>query len=77
LTINSGVLVEEAEIERAQKYEAQGIAAFDALHLACAESASADMFLTTDNQLLRKSAALVADWDVRVENPLAWLREVS
>jgi len=69
------VVVGEPEIERAQQLEAWGIAAFDALHLACAESSEADVFLTTDDKLLGKAKGL-KQLRVRVENPLVWLREV-
>ena len=71
------VLVGMAEVERAQQFEAWSMSAFDALHLACAESGGADIFLTTDDQLLRKAAAYADQLRVRVENPLTWLREVS
>ena len=57
--------------------ETRGIAAYDALHLACAESGGADVFLTTDDRLLRRSAALASELHIRVANPLTWLREVS
>ena len=50
---------------------------FDTLHLACAESAGADVFLTTDDQLLRKVAAFADQLRIRVENRLTWLWEVS
>jgi predicted nucleic acid-binding protein len=71
------VVVGQLEIERAQQFEGWGISAFDALHLACAESAGADVLLTTDDELLRKSVAYVKQLRVRVGNPLIWLREVS
>jgi predicted nucleic acid-binding protein len=71
------VLVGMAEIERAQQIEAWSMSAFDALHLACAESGGADVFLTTDDRLLRKVAAHADQLHIRVENPLTWLREVS
>jgi predicted nucleic acid-binding protein len=71
------VLVGQSEIERAQQLEAWGFSAFDALHLACAESGSSDVFLTTDDALLRKSATYAEQLRLRVENPLTWLREVS
>ena len=71
------IFVGQAEIERAQQLEAWGFSAFDALHLACAESAEVDVFLTTDDKLLRKAAAHAKQLQVRVENPLTWLREVS
>jgi hypothetical protein len=66
-------LVEPRGDPRCQRYTS----AFDALHLACAESGRADVFLTTDDRLLRKSAGYAKQLYVRVENPLVWLREVS
>ena len=66
-----------SEVARAQEIEAWGIAAYDALHLACAESAGADVLLTTDDRLMRRSAARAAELRVRVANPLTWLREVN
>jgi len=71
------IAVERREAERAQQLESLGVAAYDALHLACAESARVDVFLTTDDRLLRRSAALREQIGVRVENPLGWLREVG
>ena len=40
------VVVGEKEVSRAQQLESWGISALDALHLACAESGGADVFLT-------------------------------
>jgi len=71
------VMVGDAEIERAQYLESYGIAAYDALHIACAESASADLLLTTDDRLLRRCVTLGDQLRVRVANPLAWLREAN
>ena len=71
------VVVRQAEIERAQQIESWGIPAFDALHLACAESSGADVFLTTDDELLRRSANHAEQLTVRVENPITWLKELS
>jgi predicted nucleic acid-binding protein len=62
------------EIARMDQLIAAGIKQFDALHLACAESAKCDVFLTTDDRLLRKAKAL--GLIIRVDNPLDWLREV-
>ena len=69
--------VGELEIERARQLEAWGIGAYDALHLACAERGLVDVFLTTDDNLLRKAAALGKQLHVRVENPVVWLGKVS
>jgi predicted nucleic acid-binding protein len=71
------VAISQSEIERAQQLEVWGFSAFDALHLAAAESGGADVFLTTDDNLLRRSQTHSRDLRVRVENPLTWLREVS
>lgn len=67
------ITVGQPEAERAQQLESLGVGGYDALHLACAESGQVDVFLTTDDGLLRKSAALREQLQVRVENPLAWL----
>ncbi len=74
--ISQNVLIEVAEIERAEQLEKEGFTAFDALHLACAESGGADIFLTTDDRLVRLAARLSAKLHLRVENPLIWLKEV-
>ena len=71
------VSVGPSEVERAKELETWGIAAYDALHLACAESGGADVLLTTDDRFLLRSAARASDLHVRVANPLTWLREVS
>jgi hypothetical protein len=71
------IRVGEKETERAVQLEAWGIAAFDALHLACAELCQADVFLTVDDRLLRTCAVHAEQLRVRIENPLTWLREVG
>ena len=71
------ILVGQPEIDRAQQFEAWGFSAFDALHLACAETGEVDVFLTTDDKLLRKSATYAEQLRFRVESPLTWLREVG
>lgn len=68
--------VGQAEAERARQLTSLGLPPVDALHLACAESEQADVFLTTDDRLLRKSSRLAGQLRVQVENPLTWLKEV-
>lgn len=70
------VSIEEKEEKRAQELAGLGFRSFDALHLACAESGAADIFLTTDNRMIRQ-AARASTIFVRVENPLVWVKEVS
>ena len=62
---------------RGTQLEILGFKWFDALHLACAESGKVDVFLTTDDRLLRKAKRLSSDLRVRVENPYTWLQEVN
>lgn len=69
------VSVQAAEAERGRELSALGIPAVDALHIACAESGGADVFLTTDDRLLRQAMRLTAQLRVRVENPLTWIKE--
>ena len=64
------------ENTRDQELEALGFKWFDALHLACAESSEVDVFLTTDNRLLRRANRIGALLQVSAENPYVWLQEV-
>lgn len=66
-----------ATAELAKCIEGLGIAPFDALHLATADQSRADVFLTTDDDLLRRARRDRALLHIRVENPVSWLREVQ
>lgn len=46
--------VDEGIRERAQELEKEGLKAIDALHVACAEAAGGEYFLTCDDQVLRR-----------------------
>lgn len=70
------VAVDDHITERAMKLETLGLDAFDALHIASAEAGQADVFLTTDYMLLRRTARLAGALYVPVVNPLTWLGEV-
>lgn len=61
--------------QRGAQLEAMGFDAFDALHVACAEHAGVDVFLTTDDAIVRLARRSDDRIGVRVENPLTWLRE--
>lgn len=69
------VRCEQKVSARALELEQRGFAGIDALHLACAESAGADVFLTTDDRLLRLAARHADSLRVRVANPLAWMQD--
>lgn len=48
----------------------------DALHLAFAEAGDADVFLTTDDRLLRKAKQSHNVFSIEVENPTIWLMNI-
>ena len=73
---HSTVALTDAAIARAQELKAMGFRTYDALHLACAEQATVDIFLTTDDRVLRIATRHTAQLKVRVANPLDWLLEV-
>ena len=52
---------------RAKEFEANGLKAMDALHVACAEAAECDWFFTTDRGVLKKARNLIS---MRVANPV-------
>ena len=62
--------------KRGFELENSGFNAFDALHIACAEDAKANVLLTTDDQLLHRAIIHRKILKVRVENPIKWLMEV-
>lgn len=70
------VPVGEPERHRGKVLESLGFGTMDAVHLACAEKARVDVFLTTDDDLLRKAARHAKSIRVRVANPLMWIGEV-
>ena len=71
------VTVETREISRGLELESLGFKEQDALHLACAESGEADLFLTTDDRLLRRAKHHSTRLYVRVENPSTWFQGAS
>ena len=74
--IDAHVPLNDDVARRVQFLQAAGMGAFDAAHVACAEAGHADIFLTTDDRLLRVSKRLVDEMAVRVENPLRWVQEM-
>ena len=66
------VQINEQILRRAKQIQQLGVKSFDALHIACAEAAQADIFLTTDDKLLKKVQQFVDKIKVKVNNPLNW-----
>lgn len=71
------VAIDEQIYSRAAELFELGFKNYDALHIACAEVGNADILLTTDDRMLRLAARLSSVLQVKVENPLRWLREVT
>ncbi len=70
------VIVGSIENSRGLQLEILGFKWFDALHLACAESANVDVFLTTDDRILKRAERFSSQLHVRVANPYEWLQEI-
>ncbi len=71
------IIVQENVIARAAELEQFGFTGFDALHLACAESGGVQIFLTTDDKLLKRANRAATQLKMRVVNPLSWLQEAG
>ena len=68
--------ISEDVLSRAAMLQEVGIRAMDALHIACASVAQADVFLTTDDELERKARGVESSGGITVINPIQWLVEV-
>jgi predicted nucleic acid-binding protein len=64
----------EALRERAEILHTLGYGAFDALHLAHAESQGVEVLLTTDDRFMRLAARGAGKPSVPLMNPVDWLR---
>lgn len=69
----SHVALTAAIERRAAELQTWNITPHDALHLASAEAAHADYFLTTDDYLLRRARRHAGELKVKIENPAKWL----
>lgn len=65
------------DVRRAAHLQGLGFKAFDALHIACAEAANADVLITTDDRLRRRAKTYVDRLNVPVQNPLTWMMDLN
>ena len=63
----------EVDFTRAKTLANLGFSSVDALHLACAESCGAEVFMTTDDRLIHRAGRFAEQLHLVVENPLHWL----
>lgn len=73
--VNEIFEISEKTLERAEKLSSLGFGEYDALHLASAENSKADVFLTTDDQLLKIADKNKKRLSLIVTNPVKWLEE--
>jgi predicted nucleic acid-binding protein len=74
--IKQMVEIGEKEAKRAKDLQKEGFQVFDSLHIACAEGAKADVFLSTDDRLLKLAKRMSKRLKIRVVNPLIWVEEM-
>jgi hypothetical protein len=70
-------LPEAALVARTEDLIGLGFKNFDALHLASAEAASAEVLLTVDTRFRKRAERLAAQLHLRVTSPLVLVEEVS
>jgi predicted nucleic acid-binding protein len=61
--------------ERSTALQKLGFSGYDATHIASAERGNADIFLSTDDRLIRKAQRNIQIINVAVNNPVNWLME--
>lgn len=66
----------DAILQEAEQLQHLGFTTYDALHLTFAASAEVDVFLTTDDKLLKRAQRYQVEIKIPVANPLSWLQEV-
>ncbi len=69
------VEMDENVVDRANELEAAGYGAYDAFHVASAESARVGVLLSTDDRLLKLAARGIGTPRVAVRNPVSWIKE--
>jgi predicted nucleic acid-binding protein len=74
--ISKNYSLSDGMIELAHELQKNGFGAFDALHIAVSEKCGVDVFITTDDKILklyqRKSDLI----NIRIDNPVNILREL-
>ncbi len=69
------ITVDEGIFNRTTVIKEMGFTTYDAMHIACAETAQVDIFLSTDKGLVNRASRNESDLLVKIENPLIWIQE--
>lgn len=64
-------------LNEATKFQQLGFTTYDALHLVFAIEANVDVFLSTDDKLLKRAQRYSSQIPITVANPLSWLQKVT
>jgi len=75
ITSKQFVSYDEALGKRAKEIERLGIVAMDAVHIACAEKAKSDFFVTCDDLLVKKCKAIEKALKVRIAPLMKFVAE--
>ena len=71
------VLENQVLHRRRSELSSFGFSFYDAAHIASAERSRADIFLSTDDRLVRRAKKRAISIYVKIENPLTWLTAVT
>lgn len=71
------ISINEVLLKRAEALQSIGFDAYDALHLSCAKAAQVDVFLTTDDRIVKIADREKTRFKFQVANPLQWLEELD
>ena len=66
----------DAVIELAHKLQKSGFGSFDSLHIAAAEKSGVDIFITTDDKILKLYRRNPDLFNIRIDNPANIVREL-
>ena len=69
------VEVDSVVSQRGWELGKKGYGFHDALHIATAEAASADVLLSTDDRLIKRAARGLGNPGIPVRNPVSWKKE--
>ena len=58
---------------RSRELQTLGFSGYDATHIASAEKSNADIFLTTDDRLIKEARNNISLIHVEIDNPVQWL----
>jgi predicted nucleic acid-binding protein len=70
------VEITEKILKRAEKLETSGFGSYDAIHLASAEQAKVDVFLTSDDNIQKTGNRNKELFSFVIANPVRWLEDV-